>query len=179
MSLVQLYIPSEVAHDTISELAEMGNFQFKDVSFFCTRRMLDLTSQLNPTVSAFQRPFTPPLRRLAESSRRLRLFQTQIKALQPPLGIPPLSAIPPFQTVGPRAQNAYDELEDKLKEHEKRLVDMNKSWEELGRRKGELDEKKWVLRETAGFFNEVSLCVPCEVTRREDGKHLLILPGRT
>lgn len=31
MSLVQLYIPSEVAHDTISELAEMGNFQFKDV----------------------------------------------------------------------------------------------------------------------------------------------------
>ncbi len=32
MSLVQLYIPSEVSHDTISELAEMGNFQFKDVS---------------------------------------------------------------------------------------------------------------------------------------------------
>ena len=32
MSLVQLYIPSEVAHDTMSELAEMGNFQFKDVS---------------------------------------------------------------------------------------------------------------------------------------------------
>lgn len=34
MSLVQLYIPSEVAHDTISELAELGNFQFKDVSSF-------------------------------------------------------------------------------------------------------------------------------------------------
>ena len=33
MSLVQLYIPSEVSHDTISELAEMGNFQFKDVSY--------------------------------------------------------------------------------------------------------------------------------------------------
>lgn len=32
MSLVQLYIPSEVAHDTIYELAEMGDFQFKDVS---------------------------------------------------------------------------------------------------------------------------------------------------
>lgn len=31
MSLVQLYVPSEVAHDTIYELAEMGNFQFKDV----------------------------------------------------------------------------------------------------------------------------------------------------
>ncbi len=32
MSLVQLYIPSEVSHDTMSELAEMSNFQFKDVS---------------------------------------------------------------------------------------------------------------------------------------------------
>lgn len=32
MSLVQLYIPTEVAHDTISELGVMGNFQFKDVS---------------------------------------------------------------------------------------------------------------------------------------------------
>lgn len=31
MSLVQLYVPAEVAHDTIYELAEMGNFQFKDV----------------------------------------------------------------------------------------------------------------------------------------------------
>ena len=36
MSLVQLYIPSEVAHDTISELAELGNFQFKDVSLSFT-----------------------------------------------------------------------------------------------------------------------------------------------
>ncbi|WWD18331.1 hypothetical protein CI109_102781 [Kwoniella shandongensis] len=139
MSLVQLYIPSEVAHDTISELAEMGNFQFKD---------------LNPTLTTFQRSFTPRLRALAESSRRLRLFQTQITSLSPPLGITPLSAVPPFTTVGPRAQNAYDELEGKLKEHERRLADMNRSWEELGKRKSELEEKRWVLRETAGFFNE-------------------------
>jgi len=31
MSLVQLFIPTEVAHDTVSELAELGNVQFKDV----------------------------------------------------------------------------------------------------------------------------------------------------
>jgi V-type H+-transporting ATPase subunit a len=107
-------------------------------------------------MTAFQRPFSPRLRRLAESSRRLRLFQSQIAALQPPLGIPPLSAIPPFTTVGPRAQNAFDELDEKLKEHEKRMAEMNRSWEELGKRKSELEEKRWVLRETAGFFNEVS-----------------------
>lgn len=43
MSLVQLYIPSEVAHDTISELAEMSNFQFKDVRMNSHERMHSLT----------------------------------------------------------------------------------------------------------------------------------------
>ena len=43
MSLVQLYIPSEVAHDTISELAEMSNFQFKDVGMNPHERMHNLT----------------------------------------------------------------------------------------------------------------------------------------
>ena len=31
MSLIQLIIPLEVAHDTIAELGELGNVQFKDV----------------------------------------------------------------------------------------------------------------------------------------------------
>lgn len=31
MSLVQLIVPTEVAHDTIAELGELGNVQFKDV----------------------------------------------------------------------------------------------------------------------------------------------------
>jgi hypothetical protein len=32
MSLIQLFIPAEVAHATVSELGELGNVQFKDVS---------------------------------------------------------------------------------------------------------------------------------------------------
>ena len=32
MSLVQLIVPTEVAHDTIAELGELGNVEFKDVS---------------------------------------------------------------------------------------------------------------------------------------------------
>lgn len=31
MSLVQLIIPTEVAHDAIAELGELGDVQFKDV----------------------------------------------------------------------------------------------------------------------------------------------------
>lgn len=34
MSLVQLIIPTEVAHDTVYELGELGNVQFKDVPSF-------------------------------------------------------------------------------------------------------------------------------------------------
>ena len=34
MSLVQLIVPTEVAHDTIAELGELGNVQFKDVSAY-------------------------------------------------------------------------------------------------------------------------------------------------
>jgi hypothetical protein len=32
MSLVQLFVHIEVAHDTVAELAALGNVQFKDVS---------------------------------------------------------------------------------------------------------------------------------------------------
>jgi hypothetical protein len=31
MSLMQFLIPTEVAHDTVAELGELGNVQFKDV----------------------------------------------------------------------------------------------------------------------------------------------------
>ena len=34
MSLVQLFVPAEVAHDTVAELGEQGNVEFKDVSSF-------------------------------------------------------------------------------------------------------------------------------------------------
>lgn len=38
MSLVQLFIPTEVAHDTIAELGELGDVQFKDVRIVYFRR---------------------------------------------------------------------------------------------------------------------------------------------
>ena len=31
MSLVQLFVPAEVAHDTVAELGELGDVEFKDV----------------------------------------------------------------------------------------------------------------------------------------------------
>lgn len=47
MSLVQLFVPTEVAHDTVAELGELGNVQFKDVCFrlfFIHQRITDIAA---------------------------------------------------------------------------------------------------------------------------------------
>ena len=89
--------------------------------------------------------------------RRLRLFQNQISSTSPPIGVTPLSASTPFTSVGPRAPQAFDDLDVKLAEHEQRLGQINQSWETLGKRQRELEEAKCVLRETAGFFSQVRI----------------------
>jgi len=40
MSLIQLYVPTEVAHDTVAELGELGDVQFKDVCVGCSHLKL-------------------------------------------------------------------------------------------------------------------------------------------
>jgi V-type H+-transporting ATPase subunit a len=119
-----------------------------------TQHLAFPTIQLNGEVNAFQRSFVGEIRRLDEMERRCRLFHTQITESSPPIGLTPLSAIPPFTSVGPRAAQAFDELDDKLTEHETRLNQINSSFEVLGRRQRELEEARCVLRETAGFFDQ-------------------------
>ena len=46
MSLVQLYIPTEVAHDTVAGLGELGNVQFKDVCGVCLMGGILLTVRI-------------------------------------------------------------------------------------------------------------------------------------
>ncbi|THH16938.1 hypothetical protein EW146_g3779 [Bondarzewia mesenterica] len=88
MSLVQLFVPTEVAHDTVAELGELGNVQFKDVrnispSFYPVYQAAVLTFvilvQLNPDVNPFQRSYISEIRRVDEMARRVRFFSTQIE----------------------------------------------------------------------------------------------------
>ncbi|KIY68753.1 V0/A0 complex, 116-kDa subunit of ATPase [Cylindrobasidium torrendii FP15055 ss-10] len=138
MSLVQLFVPTEVAHDTVAELGELGNVQFKD---------------LNPNVNPFQRSFVGEIRRIDEMARRVRFFSSQLGAEKDVVPIRPLYDSAPLITVGPRAAQTIDELDVTLAEHEQRLTKMNESYQTLSTRTKELIEAKHVLRETAVFFD--------------------------
>ncbi|TFK22681.1 H+-ATPase subunit [Coprinopsis marcescibilis] len=139
MSLVQLFVPTEVAHDTVHELGELGNVQFKD---------------LNPNVNPFQRSFVGEIRRIDEMSRRVRFFTTQIEKEKDVVPIRPLVDCAPIITTGPRAAHTIDELDTTLAERESRLTKMNDSYQTLSDRARELEEAKYVLRETAVFFEK-------------------------
>lgn len=139
MSLVQLFVPTEVAHDTVAELGELGDVQFKD---------------LNPNVNPFQRSFVGEIRRVDEMARRVRFFMNQVEKEKDVVPIRPLSDCVPLITVGPRAAQTMDELEVKLAQHEQRLVKMNDSYQTLSERTRELIEAKHVLEGTAVFFEK-------------------------
>lgn len=138
MSLVQLFVPTEVAHDTVAELGALGNFQFKD---------------LNATINPFQRSFVGEIRRIDEMARRVRFFASQIEKEKDIIAIRPLCDSAPLITVGPRTAQTIDDLDYQLSEHEKRMLQMNDSYQTLNTREMELTEAKHVLRETAMFFH--------------------------
>ncbi|KAG0330687.1 H(+)-transporting V0 sector ATPase subunit a [Podila horticola] len=137
MSLIQLYIPAEVAQPTVSELGELGLVQFRD---------------LNPDVNAFQRAFVGEIRRFDEMERQLRFFTSQIEKAE----IPVRPTHPSVYMSRARSRQELDDLEERLSEHENRLLQMNNSHETMQRRYLELVELKHVLRETSDFFQEAA-----------------------
>ena len=63
MSLIQLHMQRECAHDSVLFLGRLGMFQFQD---------------LNKTVNAFQRDFAAEVRRCDDMDRKLRFLQDEI-----------------------------------------------------------------------------------------------------
>lgn len=89
-------------------------------------------------------------------ARRVRFFATQIEKEKDVVPVRPLHDCAPVITIGPRAAYTIDELDTTLAEHEARLVKMNESYQTLSERAKELQEAKYVLKETAVFFDKVS-----------------------
>ncbi|KAG9296066.1 hypothetical protein G9A89_011918 [Geosiphon pyriformis] len=145
MSLIQLFIPSETASPTVAELGELGLIQFRD---------------LNSDVNAFQRAFVNDIRRFDEMERHLRFFTVHIEKSD--IYIRPI--VDNTYATRVRSTQEIDELEQKIKEHERRITQMNRAQETLQKRYLELTEARHVLRETAVFLKEA-------VSRQDNIRH--------
>ncbi|XAR64159.1 hypothetical protein NMG60_11024400 [Bertholletia excelsa] len=128
MQLVQLIIPIESAHRTISYLGDLGLFQFKD---------------LNSEKSPFQRTYAAQIKRCEEMARKLRFFKEHmVKACFTP------------STWSMNGTNvSLDDLEAKFTDLEGELLEMNANNEKLQRSCNELLEYKQVLQKAGEFFN--------------------------
>ncbi|XVE67023.1 hypothetical protein DITRI_Ditri08aG0127000 [Diplodiscus trichospermus] len=120
MQLVQLIIPMESAHLTVSYLGDLGLLQFKD---------------LNSEKSPFQRTYAAQIKKCGEMARKLRFFKEQmLKA----------GFSPSMKSVA-RTDIDMDDLEVKLGELEVELIEMNANGEKLQCSYNELLEHKLVL----------------------------------
>ncbi|TKY75208.1 V-type proton ATPase subunit a3 [Spatholobus suberectus] len=128
MQLVQLIIPIESAHRSISYLGDLGLFQFKD---------------LNADKSPFQRTYATQIKRCGEVARRLRLFKEQMTKA----GVSP-------SVRSTRAGDVdLENLEVKLEELEAELLEINGNNEKLQHTYNELLEYKLILEKVGEFFS--------------------------
>ncbi|KAK7849792.1 v-type proton atpase subunit a3 [Quercus suber] len=127
MQLVQLIIPMESAHVTVSYLGDLGLLQFKD---------------LNADKSPFQRTYAAQIKKSGEMARRLRFFKDQMLKT----GFSPKKS-------ATQADINIDDLEVKLAELEAELVEINANGEKLQRAYNELVEYKLVLQKASEFFH--------------------------
>ncbi|XP_050366507.1 V-type proton ATPase subunit a3 [Argentina anserina] len=127
MQLVQIIIPIESAHLTVSYLGDLALLQFKD---------------LNSEKSPFQRTYATQIKRCGEMARKLRFFKDQMLK----------SGLPPPKSLRQVDLNV-DDLEVKLGELEAELIEINANGDKLQRSYNELVEYKLVLQKAGEFFH--------------------------
>mmetsp|Transcript_32873 Transcript_32873/g.55468 ORF Transcript_32873/g.55468 Transcript_32873/m.55468 type:complete len:805 (-) Transcript_32873:455-2869(-) len=142
MQLVQLYIPSDVAHEVVDELGKLGLFQFRD---------------LNQKYSAFQRNFAADIRKCDDMERKLRFFQDEIEKLG-------VKRNKESQESKSSMQSKFSDppimvLEGVFNDLEKDLVRMNSNLEDLRRSFRDLVELSHVLRKAQEIFSTTNLSV--------------------
>ncbi|KAF3509174.1 hypothetical protein F2Q69_00002405 [Brassica cretica] len=156
MTLVQLIIPVESAHRSVTYLGELGLLQFRDVSvvvdlrsaFFSFTKPIESVAvflrnfSLNADKSPFQRTFATQVKRCGEMSRKLRFFKDQIDKA----GLRCLQR----HELDPNIE--LGDLERQLADHEHEVLEMNSNSEKLRQTYNELLEFKIVLQKASGFL---------------------------
>ncbi|CAD7705284.1 unnamed protein product [Ostreobium quekettii] len=137
MQRIRLMVPAEAAHETIVSLGEIGLVQFVD---------------LNTNRSAFQRTYATEVKRCDEMTRRLRFFKEQVEKeglLKDGIGVD--------------KDTSLDELEARLEELERELLEVNANSDRLQQNRSELVELQLVLEKAGKFFEEARDAVQPEI----------------
>ncbi|XP_010531458.1 PREDICTED: V-type proton ATPase subunit a2 [Tarenaya hassleriana] len=154
MQLVQLIIPVESAHLTVSYLGDLGLVQFKD---------------LNSDKSPFQRTYAAQIKRCGEMARKVRFFKEQMSKA----GVSPKIILEKGDDLD------FDDLEVKLGDLEAELVEINANNDKLQRSYNELVEYKMVLQKAGEFFSYAHQSATAhhqEMESRQAGEDALEVP---
>ncbi|WZZ40818.1 hypothetical protein YC2023_037077 [Brassica napus] len=149
MTLVQLIIPVESAHRSVTYLGELGLLQFRDVSVVVDLRsaFFSFTKPIESVAvflhkSPFQRTFATQVKRCGEMSRKLRFFKDQIDK----------AGLRCLQRHELEPNIELGDLERQLADHEHEVLEMNSNSEKLRQTYNELLEFKIVLQKASGFL---------------------------
>ncbi|ODV77016.1 V0 domain of vacuolar H+ATPase [Suhomyces tanzawaensis NRRL Y-17324] len=131
MSLVQLYVPTEVSRDIIYKVGELNSVQFRD---------------LNSKVSDFQRAFVKELRQLDNVERQYNFFKQELDERDIPVQTYPFEP----QSVVP--QSVIDEHVEDAQLLEDRVSELIESTQSLYERQTDLEQTKATIQGVDHFF---------------------------
>lgn len=126
MSLVQLYVPTEISRDVIYEIGKLGLIQFRD---------------LNANVNEFQRAFVKELRRLDNIERQYRFFKRELEKKDISLQKYPYID---FENSVP--QTEIDEYAENAQLIEDRITELINATESLYVKQKDLKQYKYTLQ---------------------------------
>ena len=133
MSLVQLYIATEIGREVVSSLGESGTIQFRD---------------LNSKVNAFQRSFVKEIRRLDNVERQIRYFGAQLQRQG-------IDVSPVYEANSAVVKSSdIDELVQITQGYEERISQMVDSEMTLLEREMQLKQFRHVIRSVGSFFSQ-------------------------
>ncbi|QLG70708.1 hypothetical protein HG535_0A06500 [Zygotorulaspora mrakii] len=136
MSLVQLYIPQEIARETVYTIGQLGLVQFRD---------------LNSKVTTFQRSFVDDIKRLDNVERQYRYFYKLLKKHGIKFFEEDLFNEEGHVSLAPSTA-AIDDYVQSSTYLEERLIQMEDAAEQLEQQKADLEQYRFVLKSAEEFF---------------------------
>lgn len=134
MSLIQIFLATELSRNVVSVLGEMGNVHFRD---------------LNKNVNAFQRSYVKEIRRLDNVERQLRYLKLVISKQVIPVRVVEFDA--EESRVAP-SPSEIDDVIDTVTRFEEKVVELDTSYESLRKKQMDLIENRFVVIQGGSFF---------------------------